>query len=120
MTAGSRVLAGKEQVEQIKVAEWLRQCTDLPFMHIGNERRCSPQQGALLKRMGIRAGVSDIFLPRGNGQFKGLWLELKTETGRPSPAQRTFLDDMRNEGYEGVFAYGANDAIALIREFYSI
>ncbi len=32
------------------------------FHHFANERKCSPMQGNLLKRMGVKKGVSDFFL----------------------------------------------------------
>jgi hypothetical protein len=113
-------MVNREAIEQIKVAEFVKQCTDLPFIHIANERRTSPQQGALLKRMGVRAGVSDIFIPRANQYYHGLFIELKTLTGKASPAQKQFVRDMIAEGYEAVFAYGAEDCIAIIKEFYGI
>lgn len=111
----------EETIEAIKLAEWLRQNhPELPFFHIAGERKCSPQYGAILKRMGVRAGVADYFFPRGNMTKKGAWLELKTITGKPSPAQREFMRDMVSEGYDFMFAYGSDEAIALIRDFYSI
>lgn len=109
-----------EEIEQIKVVEFLRQCTDLPFLHVANERRCSPQQGHRLKRLGVRKGVSDLFLPRKNAYASGLWIELKTENGRATPDQMNFLKEMRLEGYEAEVCYGANDAISQIKRFYSI
>ena len=109
-----------EQIEQIKVAEFVKQCTDLPFIHVANERQTNPRHGAILKRMGVRAGVSDIFIPRANEFYHGLWIELKTLKGRPSESQRQFCREMQDEGYEATFAYGADDAIAIIREFYKL
>ncbi len=113
-------MATSEDVEQIIVVEFVRQIARVPVFHIANQRCTTPQHGAMLKRMGVTAGVSDLFFPRGNDKFKGIWLELKTKVGKPSPAQLKFLDDMRTEGYMGVVAYGSQEAINCIVDFYSL
>jgi hypothetical protein len=112
--------ASQEDIEQIKVVEFVRQCTNLPFWHTANQRQTSPQHGALLKRLGVKPGVSDLFFPRGNNKHKGLFIELKTLTGKPSKLQEQFLSDMIAEDYAGKFAYGAEHAIQIIKTFYSI
>lgn len=111
---------GEESIEQIKVVEWLRQCTKIPFLHIAGERKCSPQYGAFLKRMGVLSGVSDLFFPRSNHSHKGMWLELKTLKGKPSLNQIQFLADMEKEGYFGVVCYGSEEAIKTIKLFYNL
>ena len=67
-------MIGLETIAQIQVVNWVKQCTTIPVIHIGNERKCSPQYGAMLKRLGTRAGVSDLFFPRSNGKQHGLFL----------------------------------------------
>jgi hypothetical protein len=109
-----------EAIEQLKVVEWLRQTTDIPFFHIANERKTTPQMGAFLARMGVRSGVSDLFLPRGNHVSKGLWLEMKTENGRASLNQIAFQREMRLERYGAEVAYGAEEAIMYIKSFYGL
>lgn len=111
---------GAEAIEQIKIVEWLKQCTDLPFIHIGNERKCSPQYGALLKRMGIKKGVADLFFPRGNAHYKGLFIELKTLTGKPTKEQIQFLDEMSRENYFTAINYGSEETIGTIKAFYGL
>ena len=114
-------MIGEESVEQIKIVEWLRQChPDIPFMHFAGERKCSPTYGRLLKRMGVRPGVSDLFFPRGNQTSKGLWLELKSATGKPTNIQLDFLTSMMSEGYLGIVCYGSKQAIDAISLFYGI
>lgn len=109
-----------EAIEQIIVVEFVKQIAKVPVYHFAGERKCSPQYGAILKRLGTQAGVSDLFFPRGNAIYKGMWLELKTKTGKPSPLQLRFLDDMRSEGYLGVIAYGSQEAINWIVDFYNL
>ena len=76
--------------------------------------------GAILKRMGVKPGVSDIFFPRSNHQFKGLWLELKVGKNKATEAQVKFIDEMIAEGYSGLVAYGFDEAILMIKSFYQI
>jgi len=109
-----------EKVEHIKVVEWLRQKTDLPYLHIANERKTTIQHNIMLKKMGVRAGVSDLFLPRGNEHFSGLWLEMKAPGGRITNSQVKFLKDMRDEGYETAVCYSSEEAIEFIKDFYEI
>lgn len=109
---------GKEQLEQIKVYEFVRQCTDLPFIHIANERKIAAHKGLILKRMGVLKGVSDIFIPRATKHYHGAWIELKTDEGRVSPSQLEFINDMIKEGYFAQVCYGADEAILVIKSLY--
>lgn len=109
-----------EQIQHIQVIDWVNACTDLPVIHIANERRVSPQHGAVLKRMGLRPGVSDLFFPRAKHPWFGLWVELKTVTGKPTPLQLKFIEDMIKEGFYGKVTYGAEETIAFIKGFYDL
>jgi len=110
----------QEDIEQIKLCEWLKNRTDLPFFSIANQRKCNPQYGNLLKRMGVRAGVSDLMLPRSTNEYHGTFIELKTTSGKLSPLQQEFLDDMNKEDYAAVCCYGADAAIAFIQTIYNL
>jgi len=109
-----------EIIAQIQVAEYVKQCTDLPFIHIANERSTSPQAGVLLKRMGVYRGASDIFIPRANKTCHGLFIELKVGKNKPSSEQLDFINRMIEEGYGGFVAYSSNEAILIIQAFYGI
>lgn len=109
-----------ESIEQIKVIDWIKQCTDLPVIHIANERRCSFQQGKILKRMGVVSGASDLFIPRASKNYHGMFLEIKTEKGKLTKNQIQFIEDMNNEGYYSLYAHGSDNAIAIIKDFYGI
>jgi len=109
-----------EDVEQIKVVNWVKQCTTLPVIHVANERSCSPAQGSMLKRMGVRKGVSDLFFPRAHGKYHGCFIELKTLKGKPSVEQIAFIDEMNVEGYFSLVCYGAEEAIETLQIFYNL
>lgn len=108
----------KEQIEQVKVREWVRNNTDLPFIYIPNDGKRSPQLGLLMKRMGLCPGASDIFIPRATKRYHGLFIELKAGKNKPTLLQLKFIDDMIIEGYGAYVAYGAEEAIAIIKQFY--
>lgn len=109
-----------EDIELIKIHEWVKNRTTLPFIHCANERSCTPQYGAILKKKGQRAGVSDILIPRAAKGFHGAWIELKVGKNKPSLLQQQFLDDMTKEGYFAACVWGSEAAIAMIRELYDI
>jgi hypothetical protein len=113
------VKLGKESIIQIQVVEYCRQNhPGLPLYHVPMEGRRSFANAQILKHMGMVAGFADLFFPRGNKQFKGLFIELKAEGGRLTPAQSKFLYSMLNEGYEACCCEGSESAIEVIKKFY--
>lgn len=111
-----------EKREAKTLMQWARYVPILDelLLHIANERHCSAFQGYELKLQGVKAGVSDYFLPLPRGQFHGMWLELKTTTGRLQPLQDYWLAKMRTTGYSGQVAYGAIDAIDKIKGYLNL
>lgn len=112
------VKLGPEDIESIKLYDWLRfnKLDNISF-HVGNERKVSPQAGAIFKRKGIKPGVSDYFIMRAIPPFHGLIIELKTHPNKPTDLQLQFLKTMNEEGYLAVVRYGADEAIATIKEY---
>ena len=79
------------------------------------------REAARLKSMGVRAGVSDYFLPvprvirrmttgsdiwPDRKQLCGLWLELKSEDGKLKRPQAEWLRLMEEQGYATKVAHG--------------
>ena len=89
-----------EQLIQCQLFDWIRSRPDIaPFaFHIANERKASPVEGRLLKRMGVRSGASDVFIGIPKGQWNGLFLELKAGNGVPTENQERFMIDMASQG----------------------
>lgn len=111
-----------EQIEHIKLMDWVRSKSHIhPFVfHIGNERKTSVQQGKLLKRMGIKAGVSDLFIGIPRGEWHGMFLELKAGKNKPTKAQELFMQDFASQGYYCVWCQGFEEAKKLILEYVEI
>jgi hypothetical protein len=100
---------GAEQAEHINIVNWFNyQFPELSddLHHFANERRCSIQQGRLLKRMGVKRGVSDFFLAIPVNGKSGLWLELKVGNNKPTKEQRAFVARKASRGYEAVIVWG--------------
>lgn len=110
---------GPESHIQIAVCDFAR-LHKIPFYHVPNEGKRSFVMGKLLKRMGMVAGFSDCFMPRGNERFKGLFIELKSGSNKVTPAQLQFINQMIDEGYAAHVAYSTEEAIAIIKAFYSL
>lgn len=70
-----------------------------------------------MKAEGLRPGVPDLCLPVARGGFHGLFLELKTSTGRLRPDQALWIDALRDEGYRAEVAHGLDEAIAVLRGY---
>lgn len=73
-------------------------CRDY-LIHIPNERKCSPWYGNILRMMGVRSGVSDLFLAYPNKRFHGYWIEFKYDKNKLTASQKTWFRLMGSAGY---------------------
>ncbi len=91
----------------------------LIHLPLGGKRNA--REAARLKRMGVRAGVSDYLLPVVIGKCTrnqiGLWLELKAGAGKPTPSQMEWHRLMREQGYATVVATGWVEAAQAICDY---
>ncbi len=112
-----------EEQEQAAVIEWAmlmsKQFPDLEdIFHIGNGGLRSKSEAVRLKKIGVKPGVSDLFLPAPVGKYHGLWVEMKRqEGGKLSPAQKDWIDRMNRKGYLAVRADGAEEACEIIYKY---
>jgi hypothetical protein len=67
---------------------------------------------AIFKAMGLRSGVSDlvVILPG-----RVLFLEVKTPTGRQSPAQKVFQEIVESLGHYYVLVRSVDEALAAVK-----
>ena len=82
------------------------------------------REAARMKRMGVRAGVSDYFLPVPRGGYHGLWVELKPDVKGYYPSvseeQRKWRDKMREQGYAAYIIKGWEFAICVMLDYLNI
>ena len=111
-----------EDAEQEAVMEWaawspIRKALKW-LHHTPNGGHRSGSEAARFKRLGVKAGVSDLFLPHPVPPYHGLWIEMKRRHGGVlSDKQAEFLRDMANEGYAKAVAKGADEAIEAIEKY---
>lgn len=94
----------------------LREC----LMHVPNGGKRNPKEAARMKCFGVRAGVSDYFLPVPRGAFHGLWLELKAGDNKPTDKQREWLNKMQAQGYAAYWATGWEESMRVFRWYLSL
>lgn len=125
-----------EDGEQIALFQWAavenNPLTGRPIagrmFGIMNGARVSIGQAKKMKRMGLKRGVSDVFLSCGNlaGRY-GLYIEMKKQRqhykgqaaarNAVSDAQKEWIAEMRDAGYWAVVCYGWEEAREQIMEY---
>lgn len=105
-----------EAQEQAAVVEYC-ELRGIPVYHIPNEGRRSPRGGAALRRQGLRAGVPDLCVPVARGRYHSLYIEMKAEGGKVTPAQADWIALLRSQGMCAAACYGSRNAIALIDRY---
>lgn len=111
-----------EDTEQINVVQWaewnMNHYPELKWLHhIPNGGRRNKQEAIKLKRMGVKAGVSDLCLPYPKGIYCGLYIEMKYGNNRQQDTQKEFLADMAAAGHYVATCYSAEEAISIITEY---
>ena len=80
--------------------------------HIKNETTGGAAEVAADKAMGVKKGVPDLCLPVARGGFHGLYIEMKTPSGKASAAQRWWVTRLTEPGYRAVVCHGYDAAVA--------
>lgn len=114
-----------EDTEQEAVISWanwhLQEYPALKWLHhIPNGGKRNAAEAARFKAQGVKAGVSDLFLPAARGGYFGLYIEMKYGKNKPTDQQREFIADMQQAGYDAQVAYGADEAITILREYLAL
>lgn len=97
-------------MEWVRLDPVLRMCV----IHIPNEGKRTSRYGKSLKDMGMRPGVSDLFIAMPRHGYSGAWLELKSKNGVLSDAQRQFKKDMQAQNYFTETCYSLEETINFI------
>lgn len=111
-----------EAEEQMAVIKWAELMSNkhpcLKWLyHTPNGGSRNVAEAANLKRMGVKAGVPDLCLPYPADGCHGLFIEMKSQTGRPTAVQKDWLKWLNENGYRAVVCYGAEHAIKVL-EYY--
>ena len=111
-----------EDTEQENVISWanwnMREYPELKWLHhIPNGGKRNAAEAARFKAQGVKAGVSDLFLPAAHGGYFGLYIDMKYGKNKPTEQQEQFLNDMRIAGYKAGVAYSAEEAVNELKEY---
>lgn len=71
------------------------------------------------KRMGVLAGVPDIFIPLAKNGYNGFFIELKTESGKATASQKEVMALLKQNGYKVTTCFGLESAIKETEEYIS-
>lgn len=88
-------------------------------------------QGAKLKKEGVRAGIPDLMLPVPRTPFHGLFIEFKrpkvehedgsiSRKGIQTTAQKKYMDRLGRLGYKVLIAYKWSEARDAILDYYGV
>lgn len=114
-----------EQKLMIRIADWLdgnELLWDI-FHHPPNEGKRSIQEGAMLKRMGMRKDTPDLIILYPCWGFHGLIIEVKElnpktgKYGRPTSGQKRKIQKLNDLGYHATFGYGYDATIKIIEDY---
>lgn len=116
-----------EWMEQKWLVDWLNVHPTLKdlFFKTNNEGKRTGQQAHYLKQMGLRVGVSDLFICYPSNGFHGLFLEVKrnkkyTPSDRLTTtwlAQEKFINTVKNVGFQAHICYGWVDGKKIIEAY---
>lgn len=89
-----------ESTLQTHCVKWFRyQYPKRTLFSVPNGGQRNAITGAILKAEGALAGVADLFLMHAAKGYNGLFIEMKTKTGRQQPSQVNFQAKCTAEGY---------------------
>lgn len=103
-----------EDREQRALCDWLDK-KQIIYCAVPNGGKRNMVEATMMKKSGVKAGVPDllIFTPPPMIEARGVAIEMKSKTGRLSPAQGEWLERLRVCGWCVTVAYGWDEA----REF---
>lgn len=111
-----------EHQHQVALMQWARlqegRVPELALLHAipnGGFRHINVALG--MRAEGVKPGVPDLHLPVPRGQYAGLWIELKAERGKASPAQAWWIDQLRRQGHCACICYGHDEARKVILDY---
>lgn len=87
---------------------------DVVWMHVANERRCSPREGAFLKQMGVLPGVADFVFVTFPARVS--FLEVKRPGGKLTDSQKEFRNRVEKLGCEYDIAHSTSEALTILSE----
>ena len=131
MTPEQLAANGSEDGHQAALFCWAQQnLRDFPHIDrmfaVPNGGNRDARVGARLKMTGVKRGVPDVFLPVPKGRFAGLFIEMKkpadrgkkTQAGRTSSEQDSWLEYLAQAHYATAVCYSWEEAVNTLHWYY--
>ena len=116
-----------EAQHQTMVFKWSRQpeiraqWPELALLfHVPNGGTRDAVEGRHLKQQGVKRGVPDLCLPVPSGWYHGLFLELKTGTGRATAEQKWWVERLNAAGYFAEVCHGWESAVRVLEWYLTL
>lgn len=98
-----------EQANCCALMEWcavmLATLPDLRWLyHVPNGGKRGPIEAKIMKGMGVKPGVLDYHLPVPRKGCCGLWIEMKSDTGRLTAEQQVWREGLTELGHRVIVA----------------
>jgi hypothetical protein len=91
------------------------------YYAIPNGGKRSMSEAVKFKRCGVKKGVPDLCIPIPSGDYHGLYIELKRESGGVlSKEQIEWLSFLNDQGYYAQIARGFEEAKAIVLEYFEM
>ena len=102
-----------EQKQQEALVTYLQlQYKDVRFCaSLGGQYQQYQSQRSKAIRTGYVKGFPDLQITEARKGYHGLFIELKTKTGRPTKHQKEWIDDLNKRGYLAIICYGLEQAL---------
>lgn len=102
-----------EGIESLAVANWLR-AIGVMFLHVPNEGKRHRLEAISMKLLGLKPGAADYLIfdvPPNRSDAKGVCLEMKSLTGKPTENQLNWRDEIEKRGWIYMCCNGGEQAI---------
>ena len=110
-----------EQRLQSEVVRYIKlKYPKVRFCASGGGMRTYVSVAKRMKEAGYVKGFPDLQITEARGSFFGLFLELKTEKGRPTKEQKEWIEDLHDRGYEAIICKGIDETIKAIDDYLSM
>lgn len=109
-----------EHTLQVKVVQYVRTFyPEVLILSIPNGSGTTAKNRLALYAEGLLPGVPDLFIPEARKGFHGLWIEMKTNEGVESKAQKIIRKNLELNGYLCYVARCEQTAINIIESYLS-
>ena len=109
-----------EQQIQMALVQWIR----LQYPHrlltiSGAGLITNAKTGSKMKKLGYNAGYPDLFIPEPTSKYYGLFIEMKSAKGYPTPEQKFWISELNKRNYKAVICHSFNEAKNVIDDYFS-